>query len=48
MGDPTRIIMLEALINTIKTDNLMDNVTVNGQYLLEGLKNLQVSDFIIV
>jgi len=41
MGDPSKIVMLEALIDVIERDNLMNNVKDVGKYLLNGVKELE-------
>ena len=44
MGDPSKIVMLEALIDVIERDNLMNNVKDVGKYLLNGVKELEVCE----
>ncbi|CAG0924182.1 unnamed protein product, partial [Notodromas monacha] len=41
MGDPGKMLLLEAVLQTIKTENLLDNVTKTGNHLLKGLEDLQ-------
>ncbi|XP_011679373.2 4-aminobutyrate aminotransferase, mitochondrial [Strongylocentrotus purpuratus] len=41
MGEPTKLIMLEAIVETIKKDNLLENVQNSGKLLLSGLEELQ-------
>lgn len=41
MGDPSKVILLEAVLETIKKENLLDRVTVVGDYMLKQLTNLQ-------
>ncbi|XP_022095786.1 4-aminobutyrate aminotransferase, mitochondrial-like [Acanthaster planci] len=41
MGDPPKVLLLEAVINQIRKDNLQDVVKMSGQYLLRGLEELQ-------
>lgn len=41
MGDPSKIILLEAVLETIKKENLLHRVTVVGDYMLKQLMNLQ-------
>nr|XP_034171954.1 4-aminobutyrate aminotransferase, mitochondrial isoform X1 [Osmia lignaria] len=41
MGDPSKIILLEAVLETIRKENLLDRVTVVGDYMLKQLMNLQ-------
>ncbi|CAG9839880.1 unnamed protein product [Diabrotica balteata] len=41
MGDPGKAMILEAIINTIKCQNLLDQVNRSGQKLLCGLKDLE-------
>lgn len=41
VGDPSKIVLLEAVVNVIEKHNLLDNVTATGNYLLNGLKDMQ-------
>jgi len=41
VGDPSKLILLEQVIDEIFTKRLLDNVTVTGNILLNGLKELQ-------
>lgn len=41
MGDPTKLLLLEAVVETIKKDNLKAVVNEAGDTLLKGLKELQ-------
>ncbi len=41
MGDPVRLLMLEALLEVIESEKLVENARVTGDYLLAGLKELQ-------
>jgi len=41
MGDPSKLVMLEAVTNVIKRDNLLENVRRSGEKLLQGLKALE-------
>ncbi|XP_052265703.1 4-aminobutyrate aminotransferase, mitochondrial-like isoform X3 [Dreissena polymorpha] len=41
VGDPSKAALLEAVVNVIKGDNLLDRVKVTGQHLLNGLKQMQ-------
>ncbi|KAL4240525.1 hypothetical protein ACF0H5_001317 [Mactra antiquata] len=41
VGDPSKIALLEEVIQVIQKENLLDNVKVTGDYLLTGLKNMQ-------
>lgn len=41
MGDPVRMIQLDACLKTIKKDKLIEGVNITGQYLYNGLKELQ-------
>ena len=43
MGDPVRLVLLEAVLGEIKQRNLIQNVRETGEVLLAGLKELQVS-----
>lgn len=40
MGDPAKMLMCKAIMNTILDDKLLENVTITGQYLIDGLKIL--------
>ena len=42
MGDPSKVILLEAVLDTIAKDNLQQVVNDSGKVLLEGLNELQV------
>lgn len=41
MGDPVRVLQLEAVLNAVKRDNLLENVQVTGEYVKAGLESLQ-------
>jgi len=41
MGDPHKLIQLEAFLKTMKKDNLLELVQVTGNYLADGLDILQ-------
>lgn len=41
MGDPSKVILLEAILEIIKKENLLDRVTRVGDYMLKNLKNIQ-------
>ncbi|XP_064636272.1 4-aminobutyrate aminotransferase, mitochondrial-like isoform X4 [Lineus longissimus] len=41
MGDPHKIILLEAVVKEIKSENLLAQVNETGNFLLAGLKKLQ-------
>lgn len=40
MGDPTKMITLKAVLDVIASDNLLENVTITGDYLQSGLHNV--------
>lgn len=40
MGDPTKMIALEAVVETVEKDKLLENVVVTGDYLKSGLSQL--------
>jgi len=40
MGDPSKLVMLEAVTKVIKRDNLLENVQKSGDLLLQGLTKL--------
>lgn len=42
VGDPTKIVMLEAQLEVMNRDNLLKNVTEVGKILLDGLREAQV------
>lgn len=42
MGDPTRLLQLEAIMNTVKEQGLLENATAAGDYMKEGLRLLEV------
>jgi len=41
MGDPTKIILLEAILNVIKRENLLSVVEKSGDVLMSGLRELE-------
>lgn len=41
MGDPHKMIMLKAYIDTVQEDHLLQNVGLTGEYLRTGLAELQ-------
>lgn len=42
LGDPARLAMLEAVINTIERDNLLERTREAGKALMKGIYNLAV------
>ena len=42
MGDPVRLVLLDAVLGEIKRESLIQNVRETGDVLLSGLKELQV------
>lgn len=44
MGDHVRLVMLEEIVKEIQEKNLLKLVRESGNILLNGLKELQVSD----
>ena len=42
MGDPSRMIVLEAILREVEKEGLQDVVRTTGSVLLAGLKELQV------
>ncbi|XP_071965470.1 4-aminobutyrate aminotransferase, mitochondrial-like [Antedon mediterranea] len=41
MGEPSKMILLEAILKTITQENLLENVKVTGKVILDGLNELQ-------
>lgn len=41
MGDPTKIVLLDAILNVIKRDNLLSVVEKSGDVLMSGLRDLE-------
>jgi 4-aminobutyrate aminotransferase/(S)-3-amino-2-methylpropionate transaminase len=41
MGDPSKMIHLRAFLDTVEADNLLENTNITGQYLMDGLNELQ-------
>lgn len=41
MGDPSKVILLEAVLETIRSENLLDRVTRVGDYTLKQLLRLE-------
>lgn len=42
MGDPAKVILLEAMIKTIRDEDLLRKTAKNGKILLNGLLELEV------
>lgn len=43
MGDPSKNLFLSEVLNVIRRENLLDEVTRSGKTLLQGLYELQVT-----
>lgn len=41
MGDPTKLVQLEAVVNTIKKDNLLQGMKVAGDYLYQNILKME-------
>lgn len=41
MGDPSKLVLLEAVVNVIKKDSLLERVQRSGAKLYKGLRDLQ-------
>lgn len=41
MGDPTRVLLFNAIIKEIKDNNLVENTRITGEYLFSELERLQ-------
>ncbi|XP_078611984.1 4-aminobutyrate aminotransferase, mitochondrial-like [Branchiostoma floridae x Branchiostoma japonicum] len=41
LGDPAKLVILEAVLNVIQQDRLLDNMTETGQVILQGLEKIQ-------
>lgn len=41
MGDPTKILLLDAILNVIKRDDLLSVVEKSGEVLMSGLRDLE-------
>lgn len=41
MGDPSKLILLESIVEVIQQDNLLDRVARVGDYTLKELKSMQ-------
>ena len=41
VGDPGKVVLLEAVLKTIKKDNLLQNTKEAGKVLLDGMKALE-------
>lgn len=46
MGDPSKNLFLLEVLNVIRRENLLEQVTHSGKVLLDGLQELQVMFFI--
>jgi len=42
MGEPSKVMMLEKVVEIIKRDNLLDNVNASGKRLQDGLKDFSI------
>ena len=42
LGDPSKLLLIGEVVKVIQEDNLLNNVKVTGDYLLNGLKDMQV------
>ena len=42
LGDPMRLVVLEAVLEQIEKHNLLQNATITGERLLTGIKDIQV------
>jgi 4-aminobutyrate aminotransferase / (S)-3-amino-2-methylpropionate transaminase len=40
MGEPSKVLLLEKVVEVVKRDKLLENVQVTGKRLMEGLKDL--------
>lgn len=40
MGDPSKIVQLEAFLETVENEHLLENTKITGEHLLEGLEDL--------
>jgi 4-aminobutyrate aminotransferase/(S)-3-amino-2-methylpropionate transaminase len=40
MGEPAKMLVLEAILKTVKQENLIENTRKTGDILLNGLKDL--------
>jgi 4-aminobutyrate aminotransferase/(S)-3-amino-2-methylpropionate transaminase len=40
MGEPAKLLVLEAILKTVKQENLIENTRKTGDILLNGLKDL--------
>ncbi len=43
MGDPVRLLQLEAVLKCVKDYSLLENAQITGEYLLKGIKAIQVN-----
>ena len=41
VGDPGKVVLLDAVLKTVKKDNLLDNTLKAGEVLMSGMKNLE-------
>lgn len=41
LGDPGKLLLLEAVIETIKSEGLLGKITKTGEYLVQGMKACQ-------
>ena len=45
MGDPSKIVFLETLIDVIREDELLPKVKAVGKHFFKGMRQLQVSEY---
>lgn len=41
LGDPGKLVLLEAVIKTIKNEGLLEQINKSGEYLVQGMKKIQ-------
>ncbi|ELT91408.1 hypothetical protein CAPTEDRAFT_205968 [Capitella teleta] len=42
MGDPSKVLLMETMVNVIKEENLLNNCKVTGEYLGKGMHQLEM------
>jgi 4-aminobutyrate aminotransferase/(S)-3-amino-2-methylpropionate transaminase len=45
LGDPVRAMQAGVILEQIRADKLLDNVTITGNYLMDGLNQIQVLSY---
>lgn len=47
MSDPSKLLLLEQIVKVIKNEKLVENIKEVGDYLMKGLKDLEVKFYFV-